>query len=138
MTIQPSVLIWTIICFCLLMVILNKLLFQPILKVLDDRQARIEAAREKQRSDQESYEQAMLALEAKQTEEDRARALEAAQRVAQAREQAEAQIAAAKRKQEQALADYEEALKQERCVLKSKLDAGVDSLAIASANRLAS
>lgn len=138
MTIQPSVLIWTIICFCLLMVILNKLLFQPILKVLDDRQARIEAAREKQRNDQESYEQAMLALEAKQTEEDRARALEAAQRVAQAREQAEAQIAAAKRKQEQALADYEEALKQERCVLKSKLDAGVDSLAIASANRLAS
>lgn len=138
MTIQPSVLIWTIICFCLLMVILNKLLFQPILKVLDDRQARIEAAREKQRNDQESYEQAKLALEAKQTEEDRARALEAAQRVAQAREQAEAQIAAAKRKQEQALADYEEALKQERCVLKSKLDAGVDSLAIASANRLAS
>lgn len=138
MTIQPSVLIWTIICFCLLMVILNKLLFQPILQVLDDRQARIEAAREKQRRDQESYEQAMFALEAKQTEEDRARALEAAQRVAQAREQAEAQIAAAKRKQEQALADYEEALKQERCVLKSKLDAGVDSLAIASANRLAS
>lgn len=138
MTIQPSILIWTIICFCLLMVILNKLLFRPILKVLDDRQARIDAAREKQQRELESYRQGMLALEAKQTEKMKARALETAQQVAQAREQAEAQLAEASRKQEQALADYEETLKQERCALKSKLDAGVDSLAIASANRLAS
>lgn len=138
MTIQPSVLIWTIICFCLLMLILNKLLFRPLLQVMDARQTRIEAAREKQRKDQESYEQAVLALESAQAEEDRARAMEAAQRVAQAREQAEAQIAEAKRKHEQELAAYEETLKQERCELKSKLDAGVESLAIAYANRLAS
>ena len=28
LTIQPSVFIWTVICFCLLMLILNRLLFR--------------------------------------------------------------------------------------------------------------
>lgn len=47
MTIQLSVLVWTIICFVLLMLILHHLLFQPVLKVLDDRKARIRNAAEK-------------------------------------------------------------------------------------------
>ena len=44
MTIQLSVLVWTIICFVLLMLILHHLLFQTVLKVMDDRKARIQAA----------------------------------------------------------------------------------------------
>lgn len=47
MTIQLSVSIWTIICFILLMVILNNLLFKPILKVMDERKERIEKASQK-------------------------------------------------------------------------------------------
>lgn len=47
MTIQLSVLVWTIICFGLLMLILHHLLFQPILKVMDDRNARIRSAAKK-------------------------------------------------------------------------------------------
>lgn len=47
MNFQPSVIIWTIICFLLLMVILRKLLFEPVLDVLDKRNARIEAAKNK-------------------------------------------------------------------------------------------
>lgn len=47
MTIQLSVLVWTIICFVLLMLILHHLLFQPVLKVMDDRKARIQAAAKK-------------------------------------------------------------------------------------------
>lgn len=47
MTIQLSVTIWTIICFVLLMLILHFLLFQPVLKVMDDRRARIEKAAQK-------------------------------------------------------------------------------------------
>ena len=47
MTIQLSVLIWTIICFGLLMLILHHLLFQPVLKVMDDRKARIRGATRK-------------------------------------------------------------------------------------------
>ena len=47
MTIQLSVLVWTIICFVLLMLILHYLLFQPVLKIMDDRNARIRSAEEK-------------------------------------------------------------------------------------------
>ncbi len=47
MNIQLSVVVWTVICFLLLMVILKNLLFTPVLKVLDGRKEKIEAAREK-------------------------------------------------------------------------------------------
>ena len=44
MNIQSSVIVWTIICFVLLMFILHNLLFKPVLKVMDDRKAHIEKA----------------------------------------------------------------------------------------------
>ena len=47
MSIQLSVLLWTIICFGLLMLILHYLLFQPVLKVMDERKARIRSAAKK-------------------------------------------------------------------------------------------
>ncbi len=47
MSFQPSVIIWTVICFLLLTVILKNLLFAPVLKVLDERKEKIEAAQQK-------------------------------------------------------------------------------------------
>lgn len=47
MEIQLSLIIWTIICFSLLMIILNTLLFRPVLKILDERKAKLLSAREK-------------------------------------------------------------------------------------------
>lgn len=47
MSFQPSVIIWTVICFLLLTVILKNLLFTPVLRVLDERKERLEAARGK-------------------------------------------------------------------------------------------
>ena len=44
MNIQLSVTLWTIICFVLLMLILHHLLFKPVLKVIDDRRARLRSA----------------------------------------------------------------------------------------------
>ena len=49
MNIQPSVIIWTVICFLLLMIILKNLLFTPVLKMLDSRKAKVEAADKKLR-----------------------------------------------------------------------------------------
>ncbi len=49
MNIQPSVVVWTVICFILLMVILKNLLFAPVLKILDSRKAKVEAADKKLR-----------------------------------------------------------------------------------------
>ena len=47
MNIQISVIIWTVICFVLLMLILHNLLFKPVLKVMDERKERLEKARKK-------------------------------------------------------------------------------------------
>lgn len=47
MTIQISVVIWTVICFILLMLILNNLLFKPMLDMMDKRRHRIEKAKSK-------------------------------------------------------------------------------------------
>ena len=49
MSIQPSVVVWTVICFVLLMVILKNLLFKPVLEVLDKRKEKIDAAAKKLR-----------------------------------------------------------------------------------------
>ena len=48
MSIQVSVIIWTVICFLLLMLILRNWLFKPVLEVMDKRRERIEKAKEKQ------------------------------------------------------------------------------------------
>ena len=47
MTIQLSVTVWTVICFALLMVILNNLLFKPVLAIMDKRNKKIEDAKAK-------------------------------------------------------------------------------------------
>lgn len=44
MTIQVSVLVWTVICFLLLVAILHSLLFRPVLQMLDKRREHIRAA----------------------------------------------------------------------------------------------
>ena len=47
MNIQPSVMVWTVICFLILTVILKNLLFTPILKIMDSRREKIQAASKK-------------------------------------------------------------------------------------------
>ena len=47
MNIQPSVMVWTVICFLILMVILKNLLFTPLLKIMDSRREKIQAAAKK-------------------------------------------------------------------------------------------
>ena len=47
MNIQPSVMVWTVICFLLLTVILKKLLFTPVLNMMDSRREKIQAAAKK-------------------------------------------------------------------------------------------
>ena len=48
MSIQISVIIWTVICFLLLMLILHNWLFKPVLEVMEKRRDRIEKAKQKQ------------------------------------------------------------------------------------------
>lgn len=47
MTIQASVVIWTVICFLLLVLILDRLLFRPVLELVDRRRERVRNAEKK-------------------------------------------------------------------------------------------
>lgn len=101
--IQVSVIVWTVICFLLLMLILKKLLFGPMLAFMDARRERIAAAEAKRIRDGER-----LARE-------RAEAEEAVRRQnQQAREDAERMIAQEKARQESQLAE-KQAQEEEAC-----------------------
>lgn len=66
MTIQISVVIWTILCFLLLMLILDSLLFRPVLALLDKRRERIRnAAARKAEYERQEAENAALREERK-------------------------------------------------------------------------
>ena len=63
MTIQISLVIWTIIGFVVLSLILNRFLFKPLLKVMDDRNEKIKAGEENRRQELERREETRKALE---------------------------------------------------------------------------
>ena len=63
MTIQISLVIWTIIGFITLSFILNKFLFKPILKVMDERNKKIEAAETNRQTELARREKTLKALE---------------------------------------------------------------------------
>ena len=44
LSINPSELIWTILCFLALLFLLNRFLYQPLVRFMDERKARIDAA----------------------------------------------------------------------------------------------
>ena len=63
MTIQISLVIWTIIGFVTLSFILNRFLFKPLLKVMDDRNEKIKAAVADRQKELERREKTQKALE---------------------------------------------------------------------------
>lgn len=138
MNIQISVLLWTIICFCLLMLILNNLLFKPLLAVMDKRQERIRQAKEKQSINEASYARAIAEMEQAREDDKKRQAQIMAQTVEEAHRQAEAQIAEARQEGIRQLETYGEELRREHDDMKAKLDAGADALAEVFANRVTS
>ena len=74
--IQLSVIIWTVICFFLLVLIVSKLLLKPVLEILDKRRKNLEDARAKEAEYEKLAEEQAKELEQKMAE--RKLALEAA------------------------------------------------------------
>ena len=91
MSIQISVVIWTVICFLLLMLILKNWLFKPVLEVMDKRRSRIEKAKEKQ------LEAECLAIEHKKMLQEKKIAFEKEQKAKTVAEIEEIQIHSKKR-----------------------------------------
>lgn len=138
MTIQISVVLWTVICFCLAMLILDKLLFKPLFAVMDKRNARISAAdvsaRERERELEERRESARLAAE--EALADRRRqareALDKAEHEAAAALQAERELCRSR------IIERESELASESDALETELEKGIESLAEAFAERIVS
>ena len=63
MSINVSEVIWTVICFFALLFVLKKFLFGPLIKFMDDRQARIDAGAAAQRETEEQLQENHAALE---------------------------------------------------------------------------
>lgn len=70
MTIQLPIVLWTFICFLLMMLVLDKLLFKPVLQLLDSRKEKIAAANKKKELEQQLIEEhnEKVALAKKQAE----------------------------------------------------------------------
>ena len=97
MTIEPSLIVWTVLCFLALVLILKKLLFQPMLTFMDTRNAKIEAARKAKEDARTEYE-----AEARRLADERAaqEAAEQAERKAQRERVQQKKEAEEKRKAE--------------------------------------
>ena len=114
MSIQPSVVVWTVICFLLLTLILKNLLFTPVLRVLDGRKAKLEDAEKKLR-DIES----IKTENEKRADEERARieaesvAL-AKEKIQQIQSQGKKEIENAQRKCLSDIEEYRNSIKGER------------------------
>ena len=113
MNIQPSIMVWTVICFLLLTVILKNLLFTPILKIMDSRREKTEAAKEKK----EAIEKLILENKA-QTEKERAlfeekKRKQSKQKLEQIQLQSKKEIEAAQRQCLDDVQKYREVIKEE-------------------------
>ena len=138
MTIQISVLLWTVITFCILMFFLNKFLFKPLLAFMDAREQKIASARERR-------EKAALARETAEREaEQRRRAAEkqardaAAAAILDAKRLAARQTAEAENKYALLLEQRRSEMETEKRELQQNLDAGMDDLVTAFVQKLVS
>jgi len=135
-TIQISVLIWTVICFCLLMLILDRLLFRPIHALMDARNERIRLAREKKAL----HEERLLAQENEHKAALEAAALDAARQAQDklelARREASDAVEKAEARRFESINETKAAIETERKEMTEKLSGSVDDLARSFAEKL--
>ena len=138
MTVQLSVLLWAVICFCLCIVILDRLLFKPIFAVMDKRRERIEAAAEKKAAYEKAAVEAEKAMAQYREDEAKKILALAAEEINRAKLEAEALEAEALRSLEKRNAEYGIELKEQAGQIEKDMDASIDKLAQAYISALVS
>ena len=138
MTIQPSVIIWTVICFFVFMLVVDRLLFRPVLGMMHRRQKKIEyAAAERKvievRKSEENQKRLKALENARQQERDRA-----AETVADAKAAAGKRVSDETARLQTELAEGRVQLEKEKEQLDGLFDERLESLAAAFAERLVS
>lgn len=138
MTIQPSILIWTLICFALLMVILDRLLFRPMLSFMDARSERIAAAARKKEEYERALRETETELAARREQAAAQTAAMAVTEIADARVRARSMIAKAEKERENRIEESRTEISAKTHELETGLDDGVDRLAKAFVEKLVS
>lgn len=136
MTIQPSVLIWTVINFCVFMWLMNRLLFKPLLRFMDAREEKLAGVRRRRENAQHARAEAQqLAEETRLAAEKKARG-DAEAALAEAR-QAATQMLAQKEKEYAALLERQRLeIAAQRREVQQRLDAGMDDVVSAFVQEL--
>ena len=129
MSFQLPVLLWTLICFWLLVVILDRLLFRPMLAFMDARQDKIRRAAEKKEEDSRALREAEEKLAAFRKEE--AAHLDALSKAAaaDAHREADAARAAAAEERDRTIRESRVSFGNESAQIGNILDANADELA---------
>ena len=136
MSVKISDIIWTVICFGLFTLVINLLLFKPMLRFMDARKERLEKARAHKAE-----------LESLAAERDAERELKAAEEARLLAENGRERLRLASEKAKQELKDFEAALLNEEAAARdavklsgletdAKLNAAIDRMAEAYTNRL--
>ena len=138
MTVQLPVLLWTVICFCLLMVILDRLLFRPMLAFMDQRQERIDRAMQKKAEYDRALAEANQRLEKFREEEETHLAGLVGEEIARAKKDAETLRTVTYRKQVQTIDLYLAEFDAEAKQLEERMDESTEKLAEAYLSTLIS
>ena len=129
MTIQLPVLLWTVICFVLLMLILSRLLFRPLLDFMDKREEKIRSAalklEEMEAARQEAGEKLARFREEEAPRTDRL----AKEAIAEAERDAAAILSSAAEEQKKALEVSRASIAEEKGKVTEAAQAGADKAA---------
>ena len=136
MTIQPSVLIWTVLSFCVLAFILNKFLFKPLLKVMDERNEKITGEKEKKRAELEAREKMLAEAEEERISIQKNAVTAGEQATEQLHSETAAILVAKKQEYDEALEQLRLRLEEESGSIEQELSDKVDKLALAYVDAL--
>lgn len=131
MTIQVSVLIWAVICFAATALVLDRLLFRPMLRVMDARQEKIDRAKELRRSAQEERERVLREREERHIAEAEAAEKEAERLLEEERRAALEAVTAKKEAAKTRLKEEKASLAEESERLYAALSPRADAIAAA-------
>ena len=129
MTVQLPVLLWTVICFGALILILNNLLFKPMLAFMDRREERIARAAEKEAGIRRALAEAEEARKRFDEEERQHISLLAQNALADARREADLLLGDAAKKHADSLERRRKELAEESEEIKHTLDENAEELA---------
>lgn len=136
MTVQVSVTVWTVLCFAALMLILDRLLFRPLLGVMDKRRDKIDGARRARADAVREREEELSLREGARIEAEKRARREASDELSRVKEEGARRLAERQAENERRLSALDEALAEESKAILHAAAPRTDEIAAAFAARM--